>query len=169
MALFSSAGTTGPFFAARNNRVFEMTAPLSPAKAYMNYACTATGWYGLAFVNENGVAGTYSAHINTGVTTGVGGVPVVTTGLKGVIPNPARGMTRIEFALERPGEVSMRVVDMAGRAVGEIAARRWGAGSWSVPWDGRSKSGTRLPAGVYFVEMLLDGQRVGRSRLALLH
>jgi len=57
---------------------------------------------------------------------------------------------------------------MAGRHVGDVPSQHWGAGVWSVMWDGQAASGERLAAGVYFVEMFVNGQRVGRSRLALL-
>ncbi len=126
-------------------------------------------WHGLVFTNENNVKGTYTVNVTTGTpTTSVTDGTAPRTGLHGVMPNPMRGETRIQFSLARPGAVSMQVLDMAGRRVGEVAARHWNAGSWTVPWDGRGLSGRALTPGVYFVEMMLDGQRVGQARLALI-
>jgi flagellar hook assembly protein FlgD len=64
--------------------------------------------------------------------------------------------------------VSLRVLDMAGRRVGEVPSQHWAAGVWSVAWNGKNPSGQSLAAGVYFVEMLVNGQRVGQSRMALI-
>jgi hypothetical protein len=57
---------------------------------------------------------------------------------------------------------------MAGRLVARIAGRRWEAGTWSVPWDGRTTRGTAAAPGIYFVQMRVDGSRVGLGRLALI-
>jgi FlgD Ig-like domain len=161
--LFAPPATPSSYIVPRSARLFEA------AGRYTVYTPTVTGWHAAVFTNENGVNGTYSAQVTTGVlTTDVGDGAQVGTGLRGVAPNPARGAVRVNFALKHPADVSMRVLDMAGRRVAEIPSQHWGAGAWSVAWDGRNASGQSLAAGVYFVEMMVDGQRVGQSRLALL-
>ena len=136
---------------------------------YTVYHATVTGWHGVVLVNENGSTGTYTLKATTGIlTTGVGDGVEMATGLRGIAPNPARGAVRFQFALKQPGNVSLHVIDMAGRRVADVPTKHWGAGVWSVAWDGRRSSGDAVPAGVYFVEMLVNGQRVGQSRMALI-
>ena len=153
----------GEYVVSRGAREFETNT------RYTVYNSTFQGWYGVVLTNENGLTGTYQLKVTTGTpTTDVGDGVAFVTGLRGVVPNPARGAVRFQFALKEPGNVSMRVIDMAGRRVGEVPGQHWDAGVWSILWDGRSSSGNALAAGVYFVEMMVNGQRVGRSRLALL-
>jgi len=85
----------------------------------------------------------------------------------GVAPNPAHGQTSFRFALANAGDVSFRVVDMAGRQVSTISKQRWQPGNWAVQWDGRGADGRSVSAGVYFVQMELDGRPLGQQRLAL--
>jgi hypothetical protein len=163
LLLFSSAGTTGTFFVPRSARVFETT------NSSTVFAAPANGFYGVVLVNDNGLSGTYLVRVVTGGTiTGVGEAPGPMTGLKGVAPNPSAGPVQIQFAVGEPGAVAFEVLDMAGRVVARIPGRRWEAGTWSVGWDGRSSRGTQAAPGIYFVQMRMDGRRVGLGRLALL-
>ena len=50
-------------------------------------------------------------------------------------PNPARGMTKLRFALDAPGEVSVRVFDARGREALRLPARTLPAGSATIPLD----------------------------------
>ncbi len=88
--------------------------------------------------------------LRTQGTTGVEmpGTPPV-TGLSQNYPNPFNPMTRIEFRLERPTAISLRVYDTAGHLLKVLAEGTRGAGSHAEFWDGRSESGRPLPSGVY--------------------
>ena len=104
---------------------------------YTVFTPTVNAWHALVFTNENNVSGTYTVNITTGTpTTSVADGTAPRTGLHGVMPNPMRGETRIQFSIARPGAVSMQVLDMAGRRVGAIPTRHWNAGSWTVPGTG---------------------------------
>ena len=163
--LFEPPSTPSSYLVPRSARAFETNG----ARRYNVFHCNTQGWHGAVFVNENGLTGTYTAKCTTGIlTTDVGGGVELATGLRGVVPNPARGAVRFQFALKQPGDVSLRVLDMAGRRVGEVPSQHWAAGVWSVAWNGKNPSGQSLAAGVYFVEMLVNGQRVGQSRMALI-
>ena len=133
----------------------------------MVYTAPVTEWYGVVVVNDNGQPGTYTIKVRPGTTVGVGDAPAAEAGLMGVSPNPARGKATFRFALTQAGNVSFRVLDMAGRVVASMPAQRWEAGSWTLPWDGAASDGRALAAGVYFVQMELDGRRLGQQRLAL--
>ena len=162
LLLFTSNGQPGTYIAGRSAAVFETSS------RYQIYTAPATEYYGVVLVNDNGVAGTYNVKVLTGVPVGVeGGPSPKESKLMGVAPNPAHGQTSFRFALANAGDVSFRVVDMAGRQVSTTPKQRWQPGNWAVQWDGRGADGRSVSAGVYFVQMELDGRPLGQQRLAL--
>jgi N-acetylneuraminic acid mutarotase len=63
---------------------------------------------------------------------------------------PGRGngpMAAVEFSLAAPAMVTMDVLDVQGRHLGEIASGTFQAGSHTVEWNGARQA----PAGIYFV------------------
>jgi hypothetical protein len=76
-------------------------------------------------------------------------------------PNPFVRNASIRFDLGREESLELTIHDLAGRRVrrlldGEI----FPAGTHSVLWDGRDRSGARVPAGVYFYRLESDRFRV---------
>jgi hypothetical protein len=61
-------------------------------------------------------------------------------------PNPFRSGISIELALARPGTARLRIHDVTGRLVREIAAGRVAAGVHALRWDGRDGDGAPLAA-----------------------
>jgi hypothetical protein len=82
-----------------------------------------------------------------------------------VFPNPVVNKASIPFTLQRDGIVEMNVYDVAGRRVAS-AKRSFPAGLNSVTWDRRDAHGAVVASGVFFVEMIMEGQRF-RSKLVL--
>ena len=62
---------------------------------------------------------------------------------------PAYGGT-ITFAMPRAGRASASIQDLAGRRVRTVVEGELAAGIHQYAFDGRSDTGARLPAGVYF-------------------
>ena len=83
---------------------------------------------------------------------GVGDSPSLTW-LATPSPNPCVNGTRIAFSLASAANVRLEVLDAAGRRVRTLARGALPSGGQSVSWDGRSESGSRVPAGVYFVHL----------------
>jgi hypothetical protein len=84
------------------------------------------------------------------------------------VPNPFNPVTRIEFALPAPAEVSVRIYDVAGRAVRTLAdGKSFNAGPNTIAWDGVTDSGRPAASGLYLyrVETRFG---VGRGKLTLL-
>jgi probable HAF family extracellular repeat protein len=86
----------------------------------------------------------------------------------GAAPNPSYGRTRLSFTLAIAGHASLRIYDLAGRSVRNLADGRFGAGSTSLDWDGRDDDGQRLGAGLYWARFESAGLRA-TARIALLH
>ena len=67
--------------------------------------------------------------------------------------NPFFGATRVMYSLSRPRSVRLRVADVAGRTVRNLARGLEAAGEHDAWWDGRDDDGRVVGAGVYFVEL----------------
>ena len=164
--LFSSVGWPDYYYVVpRSSRVFEQT------ERYFQWQAPATDYYGVVITNETGAPAQYTLKVwSDAPTTGVGGKGPngLTTGIHSVSPNPAHGRATINFSLSEGSDVSFDVLDMAGRVVSRIPSHHWQPGVWSVDWDGRSSGASSLSTGIYFVQMQVNGRRVGLGRVALI-
>ena len=71
----------------------------------------------------------------------------------------AASTVAIGFTLGRPGAVSIKVFNRAGRLVREVASRlELGAGANVVRWDGRDRNGNEVEAGAYLVSIETSGE-----------
>jgi hypothetical protein len=102
------------------------------------------------------------------VTTATAGVldPATTTAHLSASPNPTTGATRIAYALDQPGLVDIRIVDVNGRLVRGLLAADRPAGASILDWDGRADDGAPAAAGLYFVRLAL-ANRVTTQKLVL--
>ena len=82
-------------------------------------------------------------------------------------PNPFNPMTRIDFSLEKAGQVDVSVFDLAGRRVATLHRGDLATGDHHVVWNGKTDSGANAAAGQYrYVLKTADGQ-VARSMILL--
>ncbi|MGQ0721158.1 MAG: S8 family serine peptidase [Candidatus Eiseniibacteriota bacterium] len=69
-------------------------------------------------------------------------------------PNPVRDAVTLEFDVPAGGEpVRLGVFDLMGRQVATLADGSVAAGRHAISWNGRSSTGERTAAGVYFVRL----------------
>ncbi len=86
--------------------------------------------------------------------------------LEGNYPNPFNASTTIVYHLPGPGRVSLRVYGAQGQLVRELVEAFQQGGQYRIPWDGRNEAGLPVASGVYFAEVILDGQvQVGKMQL----
>jgi hypothetical protein len=64
---------------------------------------------------------------------------------------------RLRYSLTRPGRVTLRVCDAAGRAIRTLFEGARNAGSFTATWDRRDQLGRTVPAASYFFVLALDG------------
>ncbi len=102
-----------------------------------------------------------------GATTAVGDGRPATLELSNARPNPTRTGAVFALDLPRTGAVTFDVLDLQGRSVWGAAPRTLPAGRWSLAWNGRSRDGTPVAAGVYLARVRIDGTLLTR-RLAVL-
>jgi hypothetical protein len=72
----------------------------------------------------------------TGVELPGNAASTTTTSLTRAFPNPMSPSTRIEFTIGTPGAVTLRIVDVAGRAVATLVDDSRGVGEHAVVWNG---------------------------------
>ena len=97
-----------------------------------------------------------------------GPAPPRTTRLSRVAPNPSLAGLRIDFDVASPSSVELNVFDASGRRVAALLNGPAVPGHHSTTWDGNIESGSRAPAGVYFVRFHTD-QVTQTRRVSLVH
>jgi hypothetical protein len=80
-----------------------------------------------------------------------------------VAPNPATVTSWIRFTLPVPGRARLRVHDVAGRLVRELASEHLPAGAHEFRWDGTAANGRPVSAGVYLVRLESESGTVLRK------
>ena len=91
---------------------------------------------------------------STPLNVGVAPRGAAVEGVRRVAPNPFTAGTEIEFAIGRGGPVTLRVYDLLGREVREVAhGAALGAGDHHLRWDGRNARGQAAGPGVYFLRL----------------
>ncbi|HEU5456264.1 MAG TPA: choice-of-anchor D domain-containing protein, partial [Nocardioides sp.] len=121
---------------------------------------TQTGRIEIVAVDEQGPMGSYISDAFT-IMTGVTGVEEdlpIAFGLEMAGSNPTRGTARLEMALPRASDVEVRVYDVRGRQVRDLASGGFNAGRHFLRWDGQDQAGSPVGAGIYFVRMLVNGE-----------
>jgi hypothetical protein len=73
-------------------------------------------------------------------------------------PSPSQGPVMLSFALPHPAAVRLAIFDVNGRRVRELVSGVQPGGTHDVTWDLRDEQGQRLPAGVCFARLEVDGQ-----------
>ena len=81
-------------------------------------------------------------------------------------PNPFNDRVVIAYDLSEGRQVLIQVFDALGRRVITLVEELQEAGRHQAEWNGKSETGVRLAAGVYYFRVGLDG--LGRSGRLLL-
>jgi hypothetical protein len=77
-------------------------------------------------------------------------------------PNPFNPTTTIEYALDRPSEVTLRVFNVIGQEVGTLVDTYQSQGAHRVTFDAGA-----LPSGVYFYTLMAGARSTTRSMILL--
>ena len=76
-----------------------------------------------------------------------------------VYPNPSANIVHLEFNLSEKHQIAVQVVDVLGRNIENIPSKSYEAGE-TVLSIGSAKP---YPAGIYFVNIDIDNQRVSKK------
>ncbi len=72
-------------------------------------------------------------------------------------PNPFNPETQIRYALNKDGQITLRIYNMLGKAVRTLVNEHKNAGAYQVMWDARNDNGVRVPSGVYIYKLEAPG------------
>jgi hypothetical protein len=68
-------------------------------------------------------------------------------------PNPFSESTQIEFELQQPQTIQIEIYNALGKKVKTLAAEKFRTGRHSILWNGRSDTGQKLSAGIYYCKI----------------
>ena len=86
--------------------------------------------------------------------------------LKQNYPNPFNPVTNIAFDLTSTGNAHLSIYNMNGENVWEVKMPGLVAGNYTVSWNGRNMSGSKLESGVYIYRLTMN--ELSQSRKLLL-
>jgi hypothetical protein len=83
-------------------------------------------------------------------------------------PNPFHNSTTsIEYAVQKPSKVSIRIYNSAGQFVRILVDENKREGSYAVSWDGRDDEGQKVAGGTYFYELQVDDYSSAKKAIML--
>jgi hypothetical protein len=88
-------------------------------------------------------------------------------GLSQNYPNPFNPTTVIDYALPKACEVSIKVYNILGQEVRNLANERQEAGYKSTVWDGKDDQGQEVSSGIYFYR-IVAGNFIKSKKMVLL-
>jgi hypothetical protein len=97
----------------------------------------------------------------------VGDAPRRTVVMSQNRPNPFYPATTIHYSLSEPAQVSVRILDAAGRVVRTLVNEHQSGGVHEVKWLAVDGSGRPVPAGIYFYQVQAGSQSHSRKMLLM--
>ncbi len=82
-------------------------------------------------------------------------------------PNPANPGTTIQFSLEEPANVTLKIYNIRGQLVMDYDMGYLGEGIHSQNWNGTNRYGQHMSSGMYFYEINTGSQKIV-NKLSLL-
>lgn len=106
---------------------------------------------------------------NTGSPTSIAGsLPVnLNFELKQNFPNPFNPTTTIEYALEKPGFVSIDIYNIKGELMDNLYSGYRKEGTYREIWNGESKLGGKVSSGTYFYQISQEGRQETKKMILL--
>ncbi len=80
--------------------------------------------------------------------------------------NPSRLPMRIEIFTPSPGETHLNITDVSGRLVNTLIEAH-NVGKQTIQWDGKDSHGREVPAGTYFIKLVVNGQSVVKKAVVV--
>jgi flagellar hook assembly protein FlgD len=76
-----------------------------------------------------------------------------------VYPNPSNGEFNISFVLDETSNVELNILDLNGGVVSTLFSGRMEMGRQSIRWNSIGNNGHGLSKGMYFAELIINGQK----------
>jgi hypothetical protein len=82
-------------------------------------------------------------------------------------PNPIVDGGKISFDINEAAAVDLSIYDIQGRFIQRLENSRLNAGSYEYFWNGETQDGEESPAGIYFVNITIDGKILTKKWLKM--
>jgi hypothetical protein len=105
------------------------------------------------------IVSVWGGHQIPGELVGITSPPVASSYLRQNIPNPFNPSTTIQYGIDEPSHVSLRIYNVAGQLVRTLVDEYQtpNAAGLSATWNGVDKAGQPVASGVYFYKLETDG------------
>ncbi len=103
------------------------------------------------FPTNNMIVDTFYVDLYGGGQSGETMIPR-TFSLRLLSPNPLKGPVTLSFDVAKATHVSLRIYDVSGRTVANIASGMYNPGRYTLKWNGKTSNGTEISEGIYFIE-----------------
>lgn len=84
------------------------------------------------------------------------------------LPNPFFNQTMIRYTIPKESRVTLKIFDATGRPVQTLMNRKQKPGDYSLTWNGQDDQNRTLASGIYFYQLITDGQSQGIRKMLLL-
>ena len=129
---------------------------------YYDYTVQPTTTYRYQVCATNGLGDSDFSNLILVTTDSSGGAPAVAN-----IPNPFNPKTTIEYYLNEPGMVIIKIFDMLGKELVTLENSEKRAGRYSVVWDGRNQRGLDVSSGTYFYKFRFKDKVITKKMLLM--
>lgn len=120
------------------------------------------------FVTATDFAGNESGAGTPGTVIGIGATPTRRGLSVAAHPNPFNPSTTIKFTVPSRGPVRIAIYDARGKHVTTLVNQTtYAAGDYTMPWNGRDRSGNGASSGVYFLRIDHGGSTHARKLVLL--
>ncbi len=82
-------------------------------------------------------------------------------------PNPFNPTTKIEYQLERAGNISLTIYNVQGKLIRTLVDNEQKAGVYTCSWDGLDNHGTPTASGVYLYQLKNEDRTLSNAMLKL--
>ena len=69
-------------------------------------------------------------------------------------PNPFNPVTNISFSIIEAGNISLKVYDLSGKEISELANGFYVPGNYDVRWDAVDAYGNEVSSGIYIYQLI---------------
>jgi hypothetical protein len=73
-------------------------------------------------------------------------------------PNPFNPTTTISYQLAKPGDISLRIFNIAGQEVQVLDTGYKQAGNHQISWNGKDNNGQSVASGIYFYQLTVHSE-----------
>lgn len=82
-------------------------------------------------------------------------------------PNPFNPSTTIEYSVNRATNIKLSIFNSPGRRIKILCNLYQKPGKYSVNWDGTDQSNTKVPSGIYFIDLEMGNQNLSRKMVLI--